>query len=683
MKFGKQFEFYKIPEWSEYYLDYLELKIILKILDTRKKRKFKPPLKVLKAIINRENKDLNTSFNYENNDASSSNMTTILKDDEEIEKLNKINFEDDEKTIKAEKEKENQKVVQLYNLLLEFQKLSDEQKLIKFIEIYHSKLLIIQKFFVKKINEYNKLFHNLKKKIDTKHKEKKKDEDEPENKERDELGYAVSWKRAMSNLYNYTSWLHSFYSINSLAIQKIQKKAIKFFNFHLISSTEKTLKKEDEKFKLQALSSELIILRKKIKVLYSEELTKGNLSKATFELDQRLLGGSRMKQTKLIFFYLGVSISFFIFFLILNSMESLDEKDMLPFFPAFNYSFCMILGMIGVGIVLYILRKYRINYIYIFDINSKSSLGPGEIFQNGMLFLSLWNILLVCAKLSINFNFFNSNYALFSFIVNIIMVTLIFLPYHILYYTFRKGIISTFIHNLVPYGKNNVRFKDFFLGEIITSYTKPICSMILAYGLMACPKCREQNSREDYTRYNIPCLIAVFYPYVIRLLQCTNKYYYTHLKFPHLIGCFKAFGAMIFNISQWVYNKDKNNNKAFYIYVSLGMVTQTFMYWWELYVDWGLFRLNDNHLFLRHKITYPKFVYYFAIVTDGILRYLWCFNLFIYTIPSDYDELYNFGTAVLEIFRKIQWTILRLENENLNNPEQYRTILSIPELPVD
>jgi hypothetical protein len=62
---------------------------------------------------------------------------------------------------------------------------------------------------------------------------------------------------------------------------------------------------------------------------------------------------------------------------------------------------------------------------------------------------------------------------------------------------------------------------------------------------------------------------------------------------------------------------------------------------------------------------------------------LWCFNLFIYTIPSDYDELYNFGTAVLEIFRKIQWTILRLENENLNNPEQYRTILSIPELPVD
>jgi SPX domain protein involved in polyphosphate accumulation len=30
MKFGKQFEFHKIPEWAEYYLDYSELKRLLK-----------------------------------------------------------------------------------------------------------------------------------------------------------------------------------------------------------------------------------------------------------------------------------------------------------------------------------------------------------------------------------------------------------------------------------------------------------------------------------------------------------------------------------------------------------------------------------------------------------------------------------------------------------------------------
>ena len=30
MKFGKQYDFHKIPEWSEFYLDYTELKNILK-----------------------------------------------------------------------------------------------------------------------------------------------------------------------------------------------------------------------------------------------------------------------------------------------------------------------------------------------------------------------------------------------------------------------------------------------------------------------------------------------------------------------------------------------------------------------------------------------------------------------------------------------------------------------------
>ena len=30
MKFAKQFEFHKIPEWSEHYLDYYNLKTLLK-----------------------------------------------------------------------------------------------------------------------------------------------------------------------------------------------------------------------------------------------------------------------------------------------------------------------------------------------------------------------------------------------------------------------------------------------------------------------------------------------------------------------------------------------------------------------------------------------------------------------------------------------------------------------------
>ena len=35
MKFGRQFESYKIPEWFEYYFDYKGIKTVLKFLDNR------------------------------------------------------------------------------------------------------------------------------------------------------------------------------------------------------------------------------------------------------------------------------------------------------------------------------------------------------------------------------------------------------------------------------------------------------------------------------------------------------------------------------------------------------------------------------------------------------------------------------------------------------------------------
>ena len=39
MKFGKNFSFYKIPEYSEYYFDYYSMKLFLKFIDNRRNKK--------------------------------------------------------------------------------------------------------------------------------------------------------------------------------------------------------------------------------------------------------------------------------------------------------------------------------------------------------------------------------------------------------------------------------------------------------------------------------------------------------------------------------------------------------------------------------------------------------------------------------------------------------------------
>ena len=665
MKFGKQFAFYKIPEWSEFYFDYISLKTVLKFIDPRRQKK--NSVKKMKKL----KKKLTMVSNYKENETTSNNLEETSKIiGHQYEHMNNKEIEKNEIIRNAE----------------DISKLSLEEKLKHFIKVYISKLKIVDEFFSSKLNEYYNSYRNLKKKINEKNKNEKEDKDNKieriENAERDELGYAVSWKRAISNLYNYTSWLHSYYSINSLALQKIQKKSKKIFKLLGIENIEKELTEADANFDFFKQLPNLVELRKKIKNIYAQELTFGNLSKASSELDARLMGGTRIKQTKLIFFYLGISIACVLFLIVLSFMKEEEDNSLAPFFPAFNFGFAVILIMLGVGINLVVLRKYRINYIYIFEIDPKLRLGPGEMFQNGLLMLSVWLILIILAKLTINFRFFDSEYSLFSLILNCLLIVFFFFPFHCMYYSFRQGIIVTFIRNLFPFGKNTVRFKDFLFGDILTSLNKPFTSLILSFCLLSCRTCRAENIRiSECNRDTIPCFIILLYPFFIRLTQCINRYYYTRMAWPHLGNTIKYIGGLLNVIFTWIYGKDKTNINKKVLHIVVGCLSQGYMLFWDYFVDWGCGDIHSKNFFLRDKIVYPKYMYYGAMIINAILRFSWTWNFI--NINKKYDEWKNFIMAILEAYRRIQWCIFRIENENTNNPEKYRAILAIPELPMD
>lgn len=92
-------------------------------------------------------------------------------------------------------------------------------------------------------------------------------------------------------------------------------------------------------------------------------------------------------------------------------------------------------------------------------------------------------------------------------------------------------------------------------------------------------------------------------------------------------------------------------------------------------MDWGLARRNSKNFFLRNNILYPPKYYYVAVIINSCLRFTWL-NIF-FTINN--DEMKNFVLSILEVYRRSQWSLFRVENENANNPEQYRAILEIPD----
>ena len=664
MKFGKQFELYKIPEWFEYYFDYKGIKFVLKFLDNRKEKSKK--LKALKMLKKK----------YERKYTINVPQTEIVRRKASCESQCTVNSDNIH-----ESRKEKLKIKRI----LEAEDLSfypNDEKLSRFIAIYREKIKVIDDFFKNQLEEYLSELNKLENKMNLMDNHSNDDSlVEEMNAERDEMGYAVSWKRALSALYNETSWLHSYHSINKLAVQKIQKKIVKIFKLYNISMIEILEKIYSEYSFFGNSLNKLIDLRVKIKKLYSQKFTKGNDLKAKRELEKRLQGGGQVNKFHILCLYFGIFVSFIFFYIIIMHLDGSNPNDSFkPFFPFFSFSYIIIISLMLLGVDMLILQYYKINYKYIFELDIKNKIKPIIIFQNAFGLAAVWILLFLIMKLALKFGLFGGEYTLFPLIMNTFMVVLLFLPFHVIYLSFRKGLIIVLIRNLFPFGKNTVRFKDFVFGDILTSLSDPFKNLILGYCLLVCRDCYLNNSRGPCNRDTIPCLIISVYPQFIRWTQCINKIYYTRQLWPHL-GNFFKYSSGIANVLMGYFYTKNNSNLRLYFRIFIGAISTCYNLFWDIYLDWGCGRKNDKHFLLREKLTYPQVFYYISIFYDIIVRTTWTWN-FIH-IKNSLSEWKNILTCTLEIIRRAIWVLIRVENENLSNPENYRTILAIPDLPME
>ena len=85
---------------------------------------------------------------------------------------------------------------------------------------------------------------------------------------------------------------------------------------------------------------------------------------------------------------------------------------------------------------------------------------------------------------------------------------------------------------------------------------------------------------------------------------------------------------------------------------------------------------------LRKDIAFSSWFYYWAIISDLLLRLTWCITVPLNPNDHPWVRSVKYGTVIglLELFRRWQWVLLRIENEQVNNYEKYRIILEVPEV---
>ena len=676
MKFGRQFESYKIPEWFEYYLDYNKLKTVLKFIDNRQIKRKK--LKKLKMMKSRYDKKQNNLIKI--TDQNNQNNQNIRNNTRKLSIITTDSFNSSNQFIAPNKLK---KIKSKRKRIMEVPDLSlypDDVKILIFLGIYKSEIKKIDEFFSNKlidfIGELSKIEFRMNLLENSSNDESYVGDIKSET---DELGYAVSWKRALSTLYNLTSWLHSYHSINSLAILKIKKKAIKIFGLNNIKIDDQ-IENVSKEFDFYGKSlNNLIDLRVKIRHLYSIKFMNGNEKETKNELEKRLLGEKKKTKPRLFLFFLGLFIAFIFTYVVVKHIDGKNKNDSFkPFFPFFNFSYIMILVLTLMGINMKVLQYYKINYVYLLDLNPKNKINPYGVFEGVLGLAALWMFFFLMMKLSLKFGLFGGEYTLYPLLINLSFIIFLFLPFHVLYLHYRKGLIKVMIKLIFPIGKNGVRFKDSLLGDILISLSEPFKNLILGYCLMVCNECYLNNSRGPCTRETIPCWIIWVYPQFIRLTQNINRLYFTRLYWPYLGNVIKYSIRFTNNSLGFFYERDKGT-VLFYFRVFVGAISTSYNIFWDIYVDWGLLRKNNKNFLLREKITFPLVLYYIAVFYDIIIRAAWTW----YFIPirSELLEWKYLLKDTLEVMRRGLWALIRIENENLTNPEYYRSFLIIPELP--
>ena len=136
MKFGKQFELYKIPEWFEYYFDYEGIKLILNFLDIRplKMKKLKS-LQMVKKMYERK-----YTMNLDKGDRYRRKGSVVTIETQNIGEI-PVNTSESKKF-----ELKKKRILEAEDLSL----LPNKQKLDRFLMIYKEKIKLIDDFFKQK-----------------------------------------------------------------------------------------------------------------------------------------------------------------------------------------------------------------------------------------------------------------------------------------------------------------------------------------------------------------------------------------------------------------------------------------------------------------------------------------------------------------------------------------------------
>lgn len=194
------------------------------------------------------------------------------------------------------------------------------------------------------------------------------------------------------------------------------------------------------------------------------------------------------------------------------------------------------------------------------------------------------------------------------------------------------------------------------LSDSLTSFNRPLIEFTLFTSLLL----GKPMTHLDLFLSSIPSLIRIF--------QCLREYKLVGTK-SHLANTLKYTCNLPILVITWYSRVNPTNSKKSQLFqtiqVAALLLNSTYSFYWDIRMDWHLpsvFNLRYD----TKRIVFEKQVYQLAILIDFVIRYWWIWVLILGNANLNFI-IFDGELQYLEVFRRAQWVIFKLETEFVNN----------------
>ncbi|XAR65364.1 hypothetical protein NMG60_11009463 [Bertholletia excelsa] len=482
---------------------------------------------------------------------------------------------------------------------------------------------------------------------------------------------------AFIELYKGLGYLKTYRNLNMLAFVKILKKFDKVTNKEVLPIYLKVV--ENSYFNS---SDKGMKLADEVEEIFVKHFAEDNKRKA-----MKYLKPTQRKESHGVTFFIGLFtgcfLALFSGYIIMAHIGGMyrskpDTVYMETVYPVLSMFSLLFLHLFLYGCNIFMWRKTRINYSFIFELAPTKELKYRDVFL-----ICTTSMTAVMGVLFVHLSLVTKGYsyaqvqAIPGFLLLVFLLFLV-CPFNIFYKSSRYRFLCV-IRNIILSPLYKVVMLDFFMADQLCSQVPMLRNLenIACYYITGSYKTQDYGYCMRPKYYRDLAYAVSFLPYYWRAMQCARRWF-DEGQTSHLVNLGKYVSAMLAAGAKVAYERERTVGWLCLL-VAMSSAATVYQLYWDFVKDWGLLQVHSKNPWLRNELMLRrKFIYYFSMVLNLVLRLAWLQTVLHYSFSRVDYRVTGLFLAALEVIRRGLWNFYRLENEHLNNAGKFRAVKTVP-----